>query len=351
MYALCHSSTCRRVDILRYFGEKYSAINCNGCDHCLASTELVDETVVAKKILSCVYRLEQKFGIKYVIDVLRGSNHKTLLENRHDCLSTYGLMTQYSEADLRYYIDALIGMGFLERTSGTYPVLRWTATSPGVTSGTTKVVIRKKIRPIAQPDTRSAPQYDRALFQELSQLRRKWAQQTEVPAFVVFGDRSLIEMATLYPTTQKEMLAINGCGPTKWQKYGQSFLDVITDYCTKNEINPSQQVHPTKNHPSCHNPSSQETLALFLKGHLPEQIAHLRNLTLGTIINHLALEIASGTDLDISGLVSPQRQEAINQVIAVVGTETLSSIKNALPEEFTYEEIRLVTALHKRKSC
>jgi ATP-dependent DNA helicase RecQ len=237
MFALCNSSTCRRKELLRYFGEISSLASCNGCDNCLDNTEWVDETVVAKKILSCVYRLGSRFGIKYVVEVLRGSKNKAILDNRHDHLSTYALMKEYSEADLRYYIETLLTMGFLERTEGEYPVLRWTATSPSVTSGSKTVLIRKKTARVVQQKNNSEIQYDKALFSELSLLRRKWAAETQVPAFVVFGDRSLIEMATLYPTTRESMLEINGCGPIKWHKYGQSFLDVIIQHCAKNGIN------------------------------------------------------------------------------------------------------------------
>lgn len=229
IYSFCHSSACRRKGLLSYFGENYSG-SCLACDNCLDNTELVDETVAAKKILSCVYRLGHKFGIKYVIDILRGSKQKSILENKHDSLSTYNLMNEYSEADLRYYIDSLITLGYLERTSGEYPILRWTPLSPTLISGSEKVMIRKKIRKAVQKKQKQELQYDQALFNDLSLLRRKWAAETHVPAFVIFGDRSLIEMAISYPTTREALLEINGCGPIKWEKYGQSFLDVIIRY-------------------------------------------------------------------------------------------------------------------------
>lgn len=237
MFNLCNSSACRRRDLLRYFGETYTEGSCNSCDNCLDDTDRVDETVVAKKILSCVHRVENRFGIKYVIDVLRGAKIKSIFDNRHDRLSTYGLMKEYSEDDLRYYIAALISMGFLERTEGEYPVIRWSKIAPHVINNQTPVMIRRQKRQIAQKREKQELQYDGELFNRLSLLRRQWAEELKVPAFVVFGDRALMEMAAVQPTTKEGLLAVNGCGPIKWLKYGQSFLDVIVQYRTeKNSV-------------------------------------------------------------------------------------------------------------------
>ncbi|HSX26791.1 MAG TPA: DNA helicase RecQ [Chlamydiales bacterium] len=233
IYSLCQSPQCRRKALLHYFGETYTPANCNGCDRCLENTELLDETVAVQKILSCVYRLQHQFDISHVIDVLRGSKKREILEKGHERLSTYNLMSEYSEKDLRYLINVLIGKGLLER-SGDCPALKWTALSPTTVRGLEKVMIRKKIE---KTDRRKDDlQYDSILFNELSQLRRKYAQEAGVPAFVVFGDRTLIEMCRFYPTTHEQMLKINGVGPIKWQKYGPVFLNLIVQHCARKQI-------------------------------------------------------------------------------------------------------------------
>ena len=150
MLALCRSSRCRRSELLRYFGETASSLSCNGCDRCLDGSEL-DETVVAQQILSCVYRLKHQFGIKHLIDVLRGAKTKIIFDRGHDRLSTYNLMAEYSEEDLRYYISILMDKGLLERSEGEYPVLRWTAASQNVVRGTQKVMMRKRIQKAVKP--------------------------------------------------------------------------------------------------------------------------------------------------------------------------------------------------------
>ncbi len=347
IYAFCHSSSCRRKELLCYFGENSPAIHCNGCDNCLDNTELLDGTIAAQKILSCVYRLQQSFGAGHVIEVLRGAKTKAVLERGHNLISTYGLMQEYSADDLRYYIDTLVAMGFLERSEDTYPVLRWTATSSQLIKGTAKMMIRQKIRQIAQRKETNELQYDKTLFNELSVLRRRWAKETQVPAFVIFGDRTLIEMSTNYPTTREALHKINGFGPIKWEKYGQSFLDLILQYCAKNGIVPPESRVMEK--PIRINNSSKETARLFAQGLSLATIANQRNLSVSTLIDHLAEQIALGTDLDITPLVPSEKQKTINRMITDLGAEKIAPIKKALPEEFTYDEIRLVCAFHKRR--
>lgn len=233
MLTLCRSSECRRQALLRYFGETYPSSNCGSCDRCLDSTE-VDETVVAQQILSCVYRLKNSFGVKHVIDVLRGAKTKMIFDREHDRLSTYNLMSQYSEDDLRYYISTLIEKGFLERSERDYPILRWTTTSPSVVSGKQKVMICKRSQKAERRHKGNDLQCDPVLFSALSRLRKEFAQKMRVPTFVIFGDRSLIEMAKAYPTNREAMLKINGVGPVKWERYGQAFLNTIVQHCARN---------------------------------------------------------------------------------------------------------------------
>ena len=230
MLDLSRSLKCRRKELLHYFGETYPLNHCNNCDRCLEDPNLLDETITAQKILSCVYRLKGQFGINHVIDVLRGAKTKIIFDRGHDRLSTYNLMPEFKDEDLRYYIAMLIEKGFLERSAGEYPVLRWTVTTPDVISGKEKVMMRKKTQPVVKQKKRSDLQCDLPLFNALAQLRQQLAQKMRVPAFVVFGDRSLIEMARIYPKNREEMLKINGLGPVKWERYGQAFLDIILQH-------------------------------------------------------------------------------------------------------------------------
>ncbi len=237
IYSLCQSSACRRREVLRYFGETYPLSRCEGCDQCLDDTDLLDISLAAQKILSCVYRLEERYGIKHLMDVLRGVKTKAIFDKGHDRLSTFNLMAEYSEIDLRHIITTLIEKGYLERTAGEYPLVKWTPLSRSVVRGETVVTMRKKIEAkLGQHKQRVDLQYNRQLFEELSQIRKKFAVETKVPAFVVFGDRTLMEMCHYYPRTEEEFLQINGVSSAKLDKYGTEFLHAITQYCIKHKV-------------------------------------------------------------------------------------------------------------------
>jgi ATP-dependent DNA helicase RecQ len=141
MYTYCRTSHCRRKVLLQYFGEVYPRSNCGTCDNCLDEKEMIDQTVLGQKILSCVYRVGQRFGVQYVIDVLRGSKKDTIFKNGHHQLSTYRLTPECSEKELRACIESLIDKGFLHRSTGDYPVLKWSDTSLAVVKGEVKVLL------------------------------------------------------------------------------------------------------------------------------------------------------------------------------------------------------------------
>lgn len=239
MYAFCRSTRCRRKELLAYFGEKYPVSVCQSCDNCLQQEELIDETVAAQKILSCVARLNHRFGIKHVIDVLRGSKTKNIQERGHDALSTYGLMREYSENQLRDYVDALLDGNYLQKSEGDYPVLQWSLNASKIIRSEARFMICKKDCSVSVGSA-AAPRYevdyDFDLFQILSCLRKSLATKAAIPAFAIFGDRTLMEMCTKYPCTRAAFMAINGVGVAKWDKYGQGFLDAINAYCEKRGI-------------------------------------------------------------------------------------------------------------------
>lgn len=359
IYKLCCSSNCRRKELLRYFDEYYKKSNCEGCDNCLDNTELVDETVAAQKILSCVHRIGQRFGAKYVVDVLKGAHLKAILEKGHDQLSTFGLMKEYQESTLRQYIEMLIEQEYLVRSDGEYPIIQWTPKSSLITSGKEKVFLRRKIQENTHREL--ALEYDKDLFKILSTLRMDWAKKMDVPAFVVFGDRTLMEMAIVYPMDRSMFLRVNGAGPIKWEKYGQSFVDAIKEYCQSKGIAPKPVDLSKSSHfraqaaiPSGMKQglagkdrmnSAKETLRCFNEGKSLEEICQARELGMATIVEHLCEQIKAGVRLDIDRLVSKEKQEAIRKVIAVIGCEKLKPIKLMLSDDYTYEEIRFVVSV------
>jgi ATP-dependent DNA helicase RecQ len=144
MYRLCTSLQCRRIGLLHYFGERYPLSDCKSCDNCLDNVFLQEGTVIAQKILSCIGRVNQSFGVKHVIDILLGRNTQAIRRRGHDELSTYGIMREHTDTDLRFYIDCLIQQDYLTKSTGEYPVLKWTEHSRSVLQGTKKVVFKVK---------------------------------------------------------------------------------------------------------------------------------------------------------------------------------------------------------------
>ncbi len=348
MFKLCTSTHCRRKDLLRYFSEEYSKSPCLACDSCVDDIEWVDGTIIAQKILSCVHRLDQRFGINYVIDVLRGSKAQTIVERGHDKLSTYNLMHENSEVELRYYIDCLVSQEYLKISGDDYPVLRWTEGSTKVIKGMEPFRFPK--RTFRESKKRNSnvvvENYNTELFELLRHLRTEFATKENVPPFVIFSDKSLMEMATTFPQEQEEFTGVNGVGPVKWSKYGSQFLDVIKEFALKNGI--SSKAKKSKSS-YVYSPNFDETIKLFNEGLTIEEIAFKQKYTSGTIVNHLEAAIQQGHAVDINRVVSKDRQDKIMEAIEKLGMQKLKPIKEYLPENYTYDEIRLVCVSYRKQ--
>ncbi|MBA3722000.1 MAG: DNA helicase RecQ [Parachlamydiaceae bacterium] len=349
MYSLCTSQRCRRIELLSYFGERYHSNECMACDNCVDDVEMIDGTVVAQKILSCVFRLKQNFGIRTVIDVLRGSKSQAILDRGHDQLSTYGILAEATEKEVRYYIESLIHMKILTLTEGEYPVLKWTETSKEVIEGTKLIEFKKKIfKEVKVKETSSVfINFDQSVFNALRAMRTEIAQEEKVPPYVVFSDRSLQEMSVYFPKNQHEFTRINGVGPIKWNKYGERFINKIRELAGDR---PSLVSEKAITSPLNRVNSTEETVILFRSGHTIDEIASKRQLVKSTVLTHIDEAIQAGATLDISALVTRDKRDKIEKAIAEVGAEKLTPIKQILPEDITYDEIRLVAAFHRRTS-
>ena len=353
MYYLCRNLNCRRVGLLKYFGEFYHGKKCMGCDNCVGNEEIIDGTVITQKILSCVYRLRSEFGIQHVINVLRGSKNTQVLNRGHDKLSTYNLMPECSDIELRYYIDSLLMLGYLKVTEGLYPLLQWTESSSKAIKGEQKIMFRKIVYKDKVQEKSELP-YNTALFEILKQLRLKISREEELPPFTIFSDRSLFEMTTYYPRSEKDFLSINGVGHFKCKQYGNQFLAAINEFCIQNNISSSlpQNNHQPKTlnakEPKTLNANAEETFKQFVQKKTLQEIAKDRSITVGTVLTHICQYIESGfckEPLNLDWMIPQTRQQIINKAIDEVGMERLTPIKKHLPEEFSYDEIRLVIAL------
>lgn len=241
MAAFAESQTCRRRVLLNYFNETLD-VNCQNCDICLNPPETFDATQDARKALSCVYRTEQRFGIAYVIDILRGADQLRIKQFRHDKLTTYGIGAHLSIQEWQSIFRQLIHHGFLEQDIANYSVLKLTGRARPLLRGEEKITLAKariKAEPPGEKKSKTKKIvdyiHDQVLFEQLRKLRKQLSDLNKVPPFVVFSDASLYEMSAKLPVNEITFLEINGVGQRKLEAYGQQFIKLIQQYASSQE--------------------------------------------------------------------------------------------------------------------
>ena len=234
MRRLCTGVYCRHRKLSEYFGQAYGKTNCGACDVCLNEVEgAADATVTAQKILSCVARAGERFGAAHIVDVLLGANTERVRRWRHDQLSTYGLLKNTDRKTLTNMVYQLIDDGLLERTKDEHPVLRLNGASREVLRGARAVQLLQPKLKVKKTrfDERSWQGVDSGLFEALRALRRELAEERRVPAYVLFSDATLREMARVRPGSAAALLNVRGVGERKLSELGERFLKAIRTYC------------------------------------------------------------------------------------------------------------------------
>jgi ATP-dependent DNA helicase RecQ len=234
MVGFAEALSCRRRILLGYFDESLTE-DCGNCDICLNPPELVDATEDARKALSCVFRVNQRFGMGHVIDVLRGSKKERLLQLRHDKLSTYGIGKENSQQYWGSILRHLVQHGYLEQDVGNYSVLTLNESAWPLLRGEQNLeMAQPRIRTITKTKkakhTAGDIDHDPELFEILRALRKTMADKAGVPPFVIFNDTTLAQMAAYLPTDNKSMMLIHGVGFHKLEQYGPAFLDEISKF-------------------------------------------------------------------------------------------------------------------------
>ncbi|MDD2447578.1 MAG: DNA helicase RecQ [Tissierellia bacterium] len=235
----CNTNDCLRNMILEYFGEISKESNCNNCGNCLNKSEMVDITLESQKILSCIFRVQERYGMTIIIQILRGSKNKKVLNLSLDNVSTYGIMKEYSENTLREIIMTLISMGYIQITADKFPVLKLTNKSGLVLKGLEKVFHKKdlletKASHSKKFDKKDLPEcFDEELYEKLRKLRYILSQEKSIAPFMIFHDSTIKEMASYFPQNKENMLNIKGVGQKKFESYGDAFLEIILEHCNK----------------------------------------------------------------------------------------------------------------------
>jgi len=344
------SPSCRRRALLAYFDEEFPGQDGPCCDVCRAPAEQLDYTVAAQKFLSCVKRTGERFGVGYVVEVLRGSRAEKILRNGHDRLSTHGIGKDLPKEEWQHLARELIRGGYLRQSPDQYAVASVTPLGSAVLFKAEQVFFAAPVRLEIAPTTEE-PHPD--LFERLRVLRKRLADQRGVPPYVVFPDTTLRQMAARLPRTRDELLRISGVGDRKAQAFGDDFLDEISLYVQQSGAEPVAPAPPPSRPREKREGLSAtigETLDLFNTGLTLEEIARARQLTPTTIEGHLADAIEAGEAVNLERLVPAERLRAIEAAIAVQGGDYLKPIFDYLGGAYSYGEIRLVRAARTRRS-
>lgn len=342
MVDYCHTTKCLRKYILEYFGEEKTPDSCGNCSTCNDDSGLTDITIEAQKIFSCIYRMKERFGAALVAQVLKGSRNKKVLQFGLDRLSTYGIMKEYTEKEIKDMINVLIAEGYLGLTEGQYPIVKLQNKAVPVLKNKEKVLqkIQKK---------KEKASTDNTLFEILRSLRKDISTREKVPPYIIFSDSSIREMSQRYPQDDGALLAIKGVGEAKLKKYGNEFLEAIKKYIEENGIKGSKTAFDEQEKKSKEDktPSHVITFNLYQQGKSLEEIALTREMTPITIQNHMIRCASEGLPVDLDDFIPKEYEALIVETIEQVGAEKLKPIKEMLPDEVDYLAIKAVLCKYK----
>ncbi|MHB8063711.1 MAG: RecQ family ATP-dependent DNA helicase, partial [Ruminiclostridium sp.] len=346
--AYCNTDRCLRAYILDYFGEKDTKNHCDNCGNCNNDIDSTDVTQEAQKIMSCIKRMGERFGSVVVADVLRASNTEKIRTMGFNKLSTYGIMKEYSKETIKELISFLIAEGYITLYGDQYPVLRLNVMALEVLRGSKKVTIKRVISKQKATIVDEKVTVDNGLFDILRAIRKRIADQQNVPPFVVFSDATLKDMCKKYPTSEEDMLRVSGVGAFKLEKYGAEFISAIKSYIDQSKLEIDEQVpikSKTGHVAKTDKPKIDTRLAtfeLYRNGQSIDEIAAERGLSANTIEGHLLDCLEKGMQVNFESLFPKELEPQILEVIQSIGAGKLKAIKEALPEGITYGAIRYV---------
>ncbi len=361
MVSYCQTGACRRVALLRYFGEEQSEESCDSCDVCEAET--FDATVISQKILSAAIRTGERFGATYVSQVLTGRRVKSVVDRNHDSLSVFGIVDDYTAKAIREIMATLVSRGLLARSSDSrYPTLSVTRQGRRFLNQRESIEL-PILEGMKRAKKRAELDYDNDLFQKLRELRTRLASERGVPPYVVFGDVSLREMAHYYPQSEDSFLRITGVGRVKLRDFGDDFLETIRSYAEPKGIedltataSPGAPKEPRRspNGNSSRNSgigsSLQKTLALLQEGIPFQEVVNRRGLASSTVSSHIEWLIESGDLKDYERYLPADADlKRITHAFEKVGDDKLRPVHEALGGEYPYWKIRLARAHLRRQ--
>ncbi|MBL8793753.1 MAG: DNA helicase RecQ [Planctomycetia bacterium] len=350
-------TVCRHRALVQYFGQKFPADTCLACDICLGDRETTPEaTVLAQKILSCVARVKESFGINHVAQVLRGGAGEAIARHGHDQLSTYGLLKEHTLPVIQDWIRQLLSQGLLLQAGDEYPVLKLNAASWEAMKGKRDVKLfqpmqrRKEGAPAkSQAEQAAWEGVDRELFESLSVWRRQVAAQRGVAAFQIFSDATLRELARVRPSGLPGLRLVYGIGEVKLKEHGAALMQLIAEHCLRRDLSMDNAPGPVQGEKArSERPKTTQDRArafeLFRRGASIEQVAEQTEWTPKRVSGFLCDYIASARPASLAPWLPDDVVQRVTAAARRVGVERLKPIYVALGEQIPYDDIRLVLA-------
>ncbi len=360
----CHTDRCLRSEIVGYFGEETPLDNCESCGNCLDDSEYVDMTVEAQKVLSCIFRANQRYGINIIIQTLRGSRNQRIVELKLDKLSTYGIMADSSEGTLRELIMNLIARGYIFMTTDAFPVLKLTENARCILKGQEKILVKKEIMNIKnkkkyQQKRKTDLEFNQDLLKLLTEKRKEIAEAKKVPLYVIFHNTALEEMAYYMPTSKEAFMEIKGVGEKKIENYGEAFIAIINDFMVEKNIEPkdidkrSNEMYEESDGDDLVEMRNEGkdryklTYEVYKMGYSLEEISKYRKLTQSTIVKHLERLDQEGSLIEWERFIDTTKENEILEIINKIGSHGIKAIKERVSEHITYPDIHIVIAKNK----
>ena len=353
MQGFASAVQCRHRALSEYFGQSYDRQNCQACDKCLGDVEDVeDATVTSQKILSCVARTGERFGVGHIVDVLQGADTDMVRRCRHQELSVYGLLKEMPKKELQNLVYQLVDQGLLGRTEGDRPVLNLNAASWEVMRGQREVhLLRPKkagpAKTVAEQSSREG--VDEGLFNHLRQWRRTLAEQRNLPPYVVFDDNTMLALARSRPTTLERLRRVRGIGDKRLTELGEALCHTVNEYCHANGVKADVDAAPavaeivrlTTGKKSA---AKVDSLALFAQGKSIDDVMAQVQRARSTVSEYLCEYIAEKKPERIDAWVDPATYVRVAQYAAKLEDQKLRPVFEGLNSEVPYDTIRLVLA-------
>jgi ATP-dependent DNA helicase RecQ len=350
MQRFANVPACRHRALSEYFGQSYAKPSCGACDVCLDEVEsMADSTTIAQKIISCVARVQQRFGVGHIVDVLIGANTENIRKYGHDQLSTYGLLQEMDKKAVMALTYQLLDQQILSRTDGEYPKVVLNPASMEVLRGQRQVKLVQPAKKVtkqtaqAEMDLRGV---DKGLMDHLRAWRRKLAEAHGVPPFVIFADTTLVALARMRPINLASLPLVPGIGQTKASRFGQELCQEIAAYCQQHNLETARITPPaaSSSTPKPKRGAISEAYRLFDEGRSLDYVAGRLDRAHTTVCEYLEQYIRERRPADISGWVPPVIIQQITSALPPGPITTLRPIFDKLKGEVSYETIRITLA-------